>query len=1072
MNCPTNAPPLWYSSLTHRSNLSLERLDVGTTFRTILLGLFSCLAVSAATFGTVVVIGGHASDLALDEGRGLLYIANFGGRRVDVMSTSTNTLRSAITGLPGEPESLALSPDHRYLVVTNYDNCSPAPGLSCDFQTQPSAVPQLTVIDLVSNARQTVNIPPAAPSTTTPPTTPPPPSVPLAVAFGGGSKALLVTSTAIFLVDPTTKPPSFVQQASPAVALTAAPLPTTFGTYPPQILQASAGVSGDGQTIIVLAQGSVTTSSGTPAAGTQLIIKYNVASGALTAASDISTPTLGPRVVSVDRHGVNFVAGWSLFNQQYVLLAQFPYPTGSLNLGGHAYDYVRNLIYAEIPSGPATEPPVLHIVDTDNLTVRERVNLPENLAGRSVFSSDMNTLYAISDSGVTVLPVGSFASAHRVAAQEEQLQFLATNCDNGLLTQTLHINDLGGGHADFALSLPANTNGIQISPSSGTTPAQVTIQVDPSAFSSQTGTTVVPLSITSNASVGIPSPVRLLINTKSPNQRGIVHSLAGEIVDILADPARPRLYALRQDRNQVLVLDTATFNQVGLLRTGNTPTKMTLTRDNRYMIVGNDNSQIASVFDLDSLKATPFIVFPGGHYPRTVAVSDSVMFATTRNAGTPAGLIDQIDFANRIATMPSTLGIFDNSVNPDSVMTGSPAGHSIFTAAADGTVLLYDDSYAAFEAARQDLTALGGAYSAISENLFMAGGILFNRSMVQEGAILGASTTSSILVSGGGAVVINAASATSAGTAQPVSVGAGVGIAGASTQTIEAPVTKTTLTTPPVGQIGETVLSFLRTTASINNGTTIYLSISGFTELPPNFDQPTPAPVISSVVNMADGGQVAPGSLIVIDGSGLAASSASASGLPLPTSLAETCAAINNFPVPLIRVSPTEIDAQLPYEVVGSANLVITSPGGQSGPFNFNALANAPAVFRTGQAGSLTGLPLIYRAANNQLVDISNPVHPDDILVIVATGLGVTSPAATDGTAAPANPLEYATVPPTVTLGNVGLQVQFAGLIPGQVGMYQINAAVPHKISAGSEVPLVIQQGGISTSFNVRVVNP
>jgi uncharacterized protein (TIGR03437 family) len=275
-----------------------------------------------------------------------------------------------------------------------------------------------------------------------------------------------------------------------------------------------------------------------------------------------------------------------------------------------------------------------------------------------------------------------------------------------------------------------------------------------------------------------------------------------------------------------------------------------------------------------------------------------------------------------------------------------------------------------------------------------------------------------------------------------------------------------------VGQIGETVLSFLRTTASINNGTTIYLSISGFTELPPNFDQPTPAPVISSVVNTADGGQVAPGSLIVIDGSGLAASSATAVGLPLPTSLEETCAAINNIPVPLLRVSPSQIDAQLPYEVVGSANLVVTSPGGQSGPFNFNALANAPAVFRTGQAGSLTGLPLIYRAANNQLVDISNPVHPDDILVIIATGLGQTSPAATDGAAAPANPLEYASIPPTVTLGNVGLQVQFAGLIPGEVGTYQINAAVPHKISAGSEVPLVIQQGGISTSFNVRVVNP
>jgi uncharacterized protein (TIGR03437 family) len=305
---------------------------------------------------------------------------------------------------------------------------------------------------------------------------------------------------------------------------------------------------------------------------------------------------------------------------------------------------------------------------------------------------------------------------------------------------------------------------------------------------------------------------------------------------------------------------------------------------------------------------------------------------------------------------------------------------------------------------------------------------------------------------------------------QKVSISTGT--AGVSTQTVEAPVTKAILTTPPVGQIGETVLSFQRTMASINGGTTIYLSISGFTELPPNFDQPTPSPSISSVVNMADGGQVAPGSLIMIDGLGLAASSASAAGLPLPTSLAETCAAINDIPVPLIRVSSSQINAQLPYEVVGSANLVISSPGGQSAPFNFNALANAPAVFRTGQAGSLTGLPLIYRAANNQLVDISNPVHPDDILIIVATGLGQTSPPAVDGAAPPSDPPEMASVPPTVTLGSVGLQLQFAGLIPGEVGMYQINAAVPHKIAAASQVPLVIQQGGISTSFNVRVVNP
>src|SRR5579864_3604719 len=112
---------------------------------TVLLCLLSSIGVGAATFGTVVTIGGHASDLALDESRGKLYIANFGGRRVDVMSTVDGSLGKAIGGLPGEPASLALSPDNRYLLITNHDNCPP-PGsplpTPCDFLTPPATTPQ------------------------------------------------------------------------------------------------------------------------------------------------------------------------------------------------------------------------------------------------------------------------------------------------------------------------------------------------------------------------------------------------------------------------------------------------------------------------------------------------------------------------------------------------------------------------------------------------------------------------------------------------------------------------------------------------------------------------------------------------------------------------------------------------------------------------------------------------------------------------------------------------------------------------------------------------------------------
>jgi len=101
------------------------------------LAFASCFQAAGATFGTVVVIGGHASDFALDQRRGQLYIANFAGRRIDVMSTSDNTLGTPISMTTvGESGSIALSPDNRYLLVTNYDDCSTGtPAAPCSFLT-------------------------------------------------------------------------------------------------------------------------------------------------------------------------------------------------------------------------------------------------------------------------------------------------------------------------------------------------------------------------------------------------------------------------------------------------------------------------------------------------------------------------------------------------------------------------------------------------------------------------------------------------------------------------------------------------------------------------------------------------------------------------------------------------------------------------------------------------------------------------------------------------------------------------------------------------------------------------
>src|SRR5690348_2210711 len=97
--------------LSHRIRFRSLRLAAGA--------LLLVSAAAAATFGRVVPITGQAADLALDEGRGLLYIANYTSARIDVMSLADNTVSRAINVAP-YPNGLAMSMNGRYLLVTHY----------------------------------------------------------------------------------------------------------------------------------------------------------------------------------------------------------------------------------------------------------------------------------------------------------------------------------------------------------------------------------------------------------------------------------------------------------------------------------------------------------------------------------------------------------------------------------------------------------------------------------------------------------------------------------------------------------------------------------------------------------------------------------------------------------------------------------------------------------------------------------------------------------------------------------------------------------------------------------------
>lgn len=228
----------------------------------------------------------------------------------------------------------------------------------------------------------------------------------------------------------------------------------------------------------------------------------------------------------------------------------------------------------------------------------------------------------------------------------------------------------------------------------------------------------------------------------------------------------------------------------------------------------------------------------------------------------------------------------------------------------------------------------------------------------------------------------------------------------------------------------------------------------------------TPVPVLQSVTDSAAyGPRVAPGSLATIFGTNLASGDpVSASGFPLPTSLGGSSVTIGGESVPLLYVSPSQINFQVPTSVQsGSVGMVVHGPGGASTSFNFTVTSSAPAMFQYG-----TNHALAQNSDGVTLNSASDPAVAGSVITVYLTGIGAVDNAVPTGTATPPSPLSTATATPTATIGPKNAPVQFLGLTSGFAGFAQANIQVP-TLPAG-DYPLVLTVGGyVSASAVISV---
>jgi uncharacterized protein (TIGR03437 family) len=253
------------------------------------------------------------------------------------------------------------------------------------------------------------------------------------------------------------------------------------------------------------------------------------------------------------------------------------------------------------------------------------------------------------------------------------------------------------------------------------------------------------------------------------------------------------------------------------------------------------------------------------------------------------------------------------------------------------------------------------------------------------------------------------------------------------------------------------------------------LTASGLSMVPLAVPSPAARPAINpnGIVDLASyQPRSAPSGLFSIFGQNLA-ESASASSTPLPTRLGGVCVTANDQPLPLVMASPSQINALIPWNYpAGRFQIVVRNIGEKtaSAPRPFDVQRYAPAVL----ADPETQRAYVFHA-DGRPVNADNPAKRDRPIVMYAIGLGATrGPRIGPGEATPADE-------PSVTdrvqvyfgdptFNGAEIIVDWSGLVPGYVGLYQLNLRVPGKHLRGESLPVTLKIGNFSSASEGPVV--
>jgi uncharacterized protein (TIGR03437 family) len=217
---------------------------------------------------------------------------------------------------------------------------------------------------------------------------------------------------------------------------------------------------------------------------------------------------------------------------------------------------------------------------------------------------------------------------------------------------------------------------------------------------------------------------------------------------------------------------------------------------------------------------------------------------------------------------------------------------------------------------------------------------------------------------------------------------------------------------------------------------------------------------------------VAPGSWIEIYGSNLAADSrlwsgADFNGVNAPTSLDGTKVTVGGQFAFVSYVSPTQVNVQVPSNVgTGSQPIIVSTAAGASAPYTITVNPQQPGLLAPNSfiIGGKQYIAAFFQDGAFALPPgaiagvASRRAQPGDILTLWGIGFGSVTPNTPAGQLV--QQLNTLAASMHILFGQTEATLQYDGLAPSAVGLYQFNVVVPN-VAASDTVPLTFTLGGV-----------